>query len=100
MFLTNQSLCEFVISTSELRYQTAAAEGQSATNATVAGAEEEATRGTRQSLRTPPSTLSPPTGVADDAIDSNVAGVTTIADASVSAFLSAVTPFNALENPR
>ena len=85
-----------MISTSELRYQTAAAEGQSATNATVAGAEDEATSGTPQSLRTPPSTLSPPAGVADDAMDSNVSGVTTMAVGSVSAFLSAVMPLSAL----
>ena len=62
---------------------------QSATNATVAGAEADAISGKPQSLRIPPSTVTPPAGVADDAMDSNVSGVTTTALGSVSAVLSA-----------
>ena len=75
MFFRNQSLLESVISTWLSRYQTAAADCQSAISATVAGTEADATSGTPQSLRTPPSTLRPPAGVADDAMDSNVSGV-------------------------
>jgi hypothetical protein len=96
IFLRNQSLWLLVIRTSALRYQTAAAVGQSATKATVAGAEAEAISGTPQSRRTPPFTLSPLAGVADEAMDSKVSGVTTTALGSVSAFLSAVMPLRAL----
>ena len=51
--------------------------------------------GTPHKRTAPPSTVNPPAGVADDAIDSNAAGVTTIADGSESAVLRSVIALSA-----